>query len=230
MKESSEHQGAALLLKVAGIVSKEIDSDGIDWEDDLRSDPPPLSLVETENIYLKSVAHTKDSDTADSRPRTSFLSLSRIRSVSIDLSEPEETSSREGSPDLGFSLGAPIVSPLNSPVNSRRTPRRKSGIKALMLNKHSEMPTKKMVEAKGTLNGHTLKTILRKKFSWKNYPEVSSKNSCEVLTSTSDTRNSQISFNFSIFSWKHFSLPTGKNIFVTLLLTTLFNKSSTTTS
>lgn len=172
MKESSEHQGAALLLKVAGIVSKEIDSDGIDWEDDLRSDPPPLSLVETENIYLKSVAHTKDSDTADSRPRTSFLSLSRIRSVSIDLSEPEETSSREGSPDLGFSLGAPIVSPLNSPVNSRRTPRRKSGIKALMLNKHSEMPTKKMVEAKGTLNGHTLKTILRKKFSWKNYPEL----------------------------------------------------------
>jgi hypothetical protein len=175
-KEFSEHHCAALLLKVAGIVSKEIDSEGIDWEDDLRSAPPPLSLVETENIYLKSVALTKDSDTADSaRPRPSFLSLSRIRLVSIDLSEPEETSSREGSPDLGFSLGAPIVSPLNSPVISRRTPRRKSGIKALMLNKHSEMPTKKMVEAKGTLNGHTLKTILRKKFSWKNYPEVSFK-------------------------------------------------------
>mmetsp|Transcript_31341 Transcript_31341/g.51741 ORF Transcript_31341/g.51741 Transcript_31341/m.51741 type:complete len:326 (-) Transcript_31341:464-1441(-) len=175
IKESTEHEGASLLLKVAGIVSKEMDSEGIDWEDDLRSDPPPLSLVETENIF-KSVAHSKDSDTGDSRPRTSFLSLNRIRSVSIDLSDPDidmdDTSSREGSPTLGFSLGVALVSPMNSPVITRRTPRRKSGIKALMLNKHSEMPTKKMVEAKGTLNGHTLKTILRKKFSWKNYPEL----------------------------------------------------------
>jgi hypothetical protein len=178
IKESIEIQGATLLLSVADIVSKEIDSEGIDWEDDML-DPPPLSLVETENLYSRSVPHTSDAE-PESRPRNSFHFLSRIRAVSLDLCD--EVPSRGCSPQLDCSTksGVAIVSPLNSPI-SRRNPRRTSKIKAFMLNKRSEMPTRKSVEAKGTLTG-PVKTILRKKFSWKNYPEVCCMfSSCEFV-------------------------------------------------
>jgi hypothetical protein len=178
-KEPTEAQCAALLLSVAGIVSKEIDSEGVDWDDDM-ADPPPLSLVDTENLFSRHAKNPMDSEPL-TRPRPSITSmqlLNRIRAVSIDMCDADpcgEDASQELSCSSSASSedGPVVVSPLNSPV-SRRNPRRATKIKALLLNKRSEMPTKKSVEAKGTLNG-PVKTILRKKFSWKNYPEVSAK-------------------------------------------------------
>lgn len=174
-KEPTEVQCAALLLSVAGIVSKEIDSEGVDWDDDV-ADPPPLSLVDTENLFSRHAQNPIDSEPLP-RPRPSITSmqlLNRIRAVSIDMCDADVCG--DPSHELSCSSstsseeGPVVVSPLNSPA-SRRNPRRASKMKALLLNKRSEMPTKKSVEAKGTLNG-PVKTILRKKFSWKNYPEL----------------------------------------------------------
>ena len=173
----TEVQCATLLLSVAGIVSKEIDSEGVDWDDDI-TDPPPLSLVDTENLFSRQSSNANDSD-AVLRSRTSITSmhlLNRIRAVSLDMCDGDTNRGASPVPSCSSSAsseeGPVVVSPLNSPV-SRRNPRRASKIKALLLNKRSEMPTRKSVEAKGTLNG-PVKTILRKKFSWKNYPEVGS--------------------------------------------------------
>lgn len=171
-EQSPEHQGAALLLSVADIVSKEITADGVDWGDDIYIDPPPLTLVNTENIHLRN-SQDKNADVGF-RPRPTLSALSRIRSVSVDLSD--DSSSQDSPPVLGLTISkssANVISPYNSPI-SRRTPRRKNPthIKPFTLNKPCEMPTKKAVQAKGALNGKSVKTILRKKFSWKNYPEV----------------------------------------------------------
>lgn len=173
-KEPTELQCATLLLSVADIVSKEIDSEGIDWEDDI-SDPPPLSLGDTENIYSRIVANSPDAE-AESRTRTSITAmdvLSRARSVSLDMCDDDssqERSHKRGCTAASSKSGAAVISPIHSPV-TRRNPRRTSKIKALLLNTRSEMPTRKYVEAKGTRTG-PVKTILRKKFSWKNYPEL----------------------------------------------------------
>mmetsp|Transcript_14533 Transcript_14533/g.21436 ORF Transcript_14533/g.21436 Transcript_14533/m.21436 type:complete len:324 (+) Transcript_14533:191-1162(+) len=171
-KESNEHQDASLLLSVANIVLKEIGSEDIDWGDDSPPNPPPLSLVETENMYRSRTGNSGDADTrSESYSLTnSSLDLSRIRSVSIDVSD--EGSSGKSSPVFDYSSksNAFLISPENSPV-SRRNPKRKSNVKALMLNKHCDIPTKKSVQAKRNLSG-PVKTILRKKFSWKNYPEL----------------------------------------------------------
>lgn len=175
-KESNEHQDASLLLSVANIVLKEIGSEDIDWEDDLPSDPPPLSLDEAEHIYRRRIERKGDADAKHdsySLAGTTSLDLSRIRAVSIDVSD--EGSSGKSSPifEQGYSSksNAALISPGSSPV-SRRNPRRKSNMKTLLLSKHCNIPTRKSVQAKRNVSG-PLKTILRKKFSWKNYPEVS---------------------------------------------------------
>eukprot|EP00546_Thalassionema_frauenfeldii_P004193 CAMPEP_0178926336 /NCGR_PEP_ID=MMETSP0786-20121207/18473_1 /TAXON_ID=186022 /ORGANISM="Thalassionema frauenfeldii, Strain CCMP 1798" /LENGTH=326 /DNA_ID=CAMNT_0020601441 /DNA_START=56 /DNA_END=1036 /DNA_ORIENTATION=+ len=174
-KESNEHQDASLLLSVANIVLKEIGSEDIDWEDDLPSDPPPLSLDEAEHIYRRRIERKGDADTKHdsySLAGTTSLDLSRIRAVSIDVSD--EGSSGKSSPifdqEYSSKSNAALISPGSSPV-SRRNPRRKSNMKTLMLSKHCNIPTRKSVQAKRNVSG-PLKTILRKKFSWKNYPEL----------------------------------------------------------
>jgi len=194
--DSTEHQVASLLLSVSSIVLKEINSEGIDWEDDLNSiPPPPISLVDTDNLYRRTnerynINKAGDADDdANNRKSpvnnrlsgfmtsSSTFDLSRIRTVSMDMSE--DGSSRGSSPALGCSSPSSprsntnMISPLHSPV-SRRNPKRKVNIKFKNLPLNSKLckiPTKKSVQAKGNTNG-PVKTILRKKFSWKNYPEL----------------------------------------------------------
>ena len=169
-QEPMELQCATLLLSVADIVSKEISSEGVDWEDDIVV-TRPLSLVDTENLYPRQVPRGCNTEPVP-RTRTSIDLLNRIRAVSLDMCDNDAC--EDDSPELISSFSTEeepvVISPVNSPV-SRRIPRRTSKIRALILNKRSEMPTKKSVEEKGTLNG-PVRTILRKKFSWKNYPEV----------------------------------------------------------
>jgi hypothetical protein len=234
-KEPTELQCATLLLSVADIVSKEIDAEGIDWEDDI-SDPPPLSLGDTENIYSRIVANSPDAE-AESRTRTSITAmdvLSRARSVSLDMCDDDssqERSHKRGCSAASSKSGAAVISPIHSPV-TRRNPRRTSKIKALLLNTRSEMPTRKYVEAKGTRTG-PVKTILRKKFSWKNYPEVGCPRHHTIciqyprfthfcLKSHATTCSSN--------SWRHFSLQIVKNTYAIPLSITPFSKSTTTTS
>lgn len=172
-RKSNEHQGANLLLSVANIVLKEIGSEDIDWGDDSPSDPPPLSLVETENMYRSRTENCGDADTRSesySLTNTTSLDLSRIRAVSIDASYEGSSGKRSPVFDCSSKSNAALISPGNSPV-WRRNPKRKSNMKNLVLNKHCDIPTKKSVQAKRHLSG-PVKTILRKKFSWKNYPEL----------------------------------------------------------
>jgi hypothetical protein len=170
--ELSEVQGANLLLSFASIVSKEIDEEDVDWEDDIRCSFP-LGVVDTENLFVDRGTSNKDLDFTG-RTKISVTNIPhRIRSVSLDVcDESQDGSINEVS--LSSSRSG-LVSPTDSPVISsinRRNPKRGAKMKSLTLNKRSEIPTKKSVEAKGKLN-RPVETILRKKFSWKNYPEVS---------------------------------------------------------
>jgi hypothetical protein len=168
--ELSEVQGANLLLSFASIVSKEIDEGVVDWEDDIRSSFPP-SVVNTENLFVER-SNKNDSDFTI-RSKVSITNIPhRIRTVSLDVCDVSQDGSFN---EISLaSSGSGLVSLADSPVISsinRRNPKRGAKMKSLTLNKRSEIPTKKSVEAKGKLN-RPVETILRKKFSWKNYPEV----------------------------------------------------------
>lgn len=194
--DSSERQGAALLLSVAAIVSKEIDSEGVNWEDDVASlamiPTPSLQVTHrrkrTSTLRVRNYSESssdEDEDGVNPAISTSHLEWNRIRAVSIDDLEEDEDGdvecSEEGS--VGFpSKSTPIVSPLNSPV-TRKLPLRKSSLRALSRKRSVRLPpvangpssgkSKRPLQPNGVLKGNAVKTILRKKFSWKNYPEVS---------------------------------------------------------
>jgi len=169
--ELSEVQGANLLLSFASIVSKEIDEEEVDWEDDMRCSLP-LSVVDKENLCIGRGNCNTDSDFTV-RSKISITNIPhRIRTVSLDVCDVSQDGSIN---EVSLaSSGSRLVSPADSPVISsinRRNPKRGAKMKSLTLNKRSEIPTKKSVEAKGKLN-RPVETILRKKFSWKNYPEL----------------------------------------------------------
>ena len=66
----TEVQCATLVLSVAGIVPLLIDSDGVDWDNDITV-PPPLSLADTENLLSRHGSNANDLE-AVLRPRTSM--------------------------------------------------------------------------------------------------------------------------------------------------------------
>jgi len=203
MSDSSERQVAKLLLSVAEIVTKEIDSEGVNWEDDGADDLPttvprlPLRIAlnirrkRTSTLRVRNYSESSDEDNADGEeeedsPATtdSPVEWNRVRTVSID--DPAESA---GEDSIGSNQkSTPIVSPLNSPV-TRKLPIRKSTLRALSRKRSVRLPTttsgnrstnnkKRLLQPNGIAKGQPVKTILRKKFSWKNYPEVSFK---EVL-------------------------------------------------
>jgi len=188
-EDSRERQGAALLLSVAAIVAKEIGSDGVNWDDDEQSAFPVLPSMDSPADFVASRLRLRCSQTSEPSPMSTDedeeqddrYEWQRVRSVSIDVGDetPEE-----GEPEE-IPSSAPIVSPLSSPV-TRRQPLRKSTLRAMNRNKQrscrstpatttsatSPSNSKRALQPQGILKVSNVKTILRKKFSWKNYPEV----------------------------------------------------------
>jgi hypothetical protein len=180
----TEHRDAALFLSVVAIATKEIHIDGLVWDDDepfmgraeaLSPSIPSIHASGTTSVLTPRFLE-RDSDMEDLTlpPADERFAWSRIRAVSIDSPEDENTrSSRE----LYRKGTLNIISPHNSPV-SRRMPLRKPGLRVTKRRSLSTdssnsknidkrtLPTHNMVKTQGS------KTILRKKFSWKNYPEV----------------------------------------------------------
>jgi len=176
-QSTSVRDEAALLLSIADIAKSEIRGGSTLW-DDVDEGLPKFPLLSSDRT-----SHTKWFT-----PRAESLSMllasgatsklesednTRIRAVSIDA--PVNTSMRTASP-LGPAPN--LVSPMHSPTNRRLPVRHKS----LRLSKQAkreciEKPYS-MVEKKGkALQGTPPKAVPtrkigRKKFSWKNYPEL----------------------------------------------------------
>lgn len=189
----TEHRDAALLLSVAAIATKEIHIDGASWSADdgvkrmgSLSIPTIMNLAKKEarknsslqlSPRLSSLVSVSEMDYQNEglSPSTTLLDgWNRVRSVSVD----EE---RSGSPI--HSSGAAIVSPLSSPISNQR-PLRKPMLRPWSSRKRElsasstfsaggGADSKRPLHPNGVRHGRAVKTILRKKFSWKNYPEVS---------------------------------------------------------
>lgn len=166
--EQEEELGAVLLLSVAAIVTKEISVDGVNWEDDLENFPM-LPCIDHDQT-CEERAKLSPRCTKSSLPSIVLSNWNRIRAVSIDI--PEDLATYRGEKKASTEA---IVPPITSPVLSRRFPLRK----AVMLRKQSSSKQESPRNHKRTLlppktasPNHALKTILRKKFSWKNFPEV----------------------------------------------------------
>mmetsp|Transcript_29905 Transcript_29905/g.45875 ORF Transcript_29905/g.45875 Transcript_29905/m.45875 type:complete len:343 (+) Transcript_29905:167-1195(+) len=196
VEEPTDRMDAALLLSVAAIATKEIHIDCTPLRAENSPKPVELSIpclpkegdtpIHSLSPRLSSLVSVSEMDYENeglnhldhmSGPK----GWNRIRTVSID--SPEEHS--RNSPDLFLhenSKSLPIVSPVNSPV-SNRMPLRKPTLRALGSHKGKEESSspassssggipKRPLKPQGTIHRHALKTILRKKFSWKNYPEL----------------------------------------------------------
>jgi len=165
--ELEEERGAALLLSVAAIVNMEIDKDGVNWEDDLENFPK-LPDFESERTCLPS-ATLSACCTESPVPANLFSIWNRIRSVSIDI--PEDLATYRGEKKTA---SEDVVAPSDSPV-SRRFPLRKAALLRKQRTTKAESPrTNKRIQlnSKSASPSSSLKTILRKKFSWKNFPEL----------------------------------------------------------
>ena len=200
--EQEEERGAALLLSVAAIVTKEIDKGGVNWEDDDLANFPMLPNMDPDRTCQRS-ATLSPRCSGSPLPSSVLNTWNRIRSVSIDI--PEDLATYRG--EKTSALAEAVVSPSISPV-SRRFPLRKAALLRKRTTKQESPKNHKrtLLPPKSVSPGHSLKTILRKKFSWKNFPEVSYPMRMIVATRVWKT----YAFS-SFFSWKHFLLPTVKN-------------------
>lgn len=191
----NEHRDAALLLAVAAIATKEIHIDGVIWDDDkppvsLRKFFPDIPSIAKSNTKAPSRPHltprftdhrghdsSEEMDELELPPVDDRFVWNRARAVSLDA--PDDEHMRD-SPELFLKGDRGIVTPESSPV-SRRMPLRKPGLRPVIKRRsdfvgsvggisHSE---KRTLLPRGKAKRLGMKTILRKKFSWKNYPEVS---------------------------------------------------------
>jgi len=193
-KESAESRVAALLLSVVAIATKEvhIDCNKIETNEvpktlsklSIPSLPVErLSPVSTPSPRLSSLVSISEIDynieglNKNDHP-TATTGWNRLRAVSID-SPDEETFCDSPSPN--FKKGSAIVSPFHSPV-SIQMPLRKPTLRVLNKRKRDLISPpapsagdgihNRHLQPPGVLRSLSVKTILRKKFSWKNYPEL----------------------------------------------------------
>jgi hypothetical protein len=180
----TEHRDAALFLSVVAIATKEIHIDGLVWDDDepfmgrAKALPPSIpsihASVATSPLTPRFLEHDSDMEDLTLPPTDERFAWSRIRAVSMDSPEDENTRSSRGIHRKGT---LNIISPESSPV-SRRMPMRKPGLRVTKRRSYSTDSSDSNNTEKRPLTTHNkvktqgLKTILRKKFSWKNYPEV----------------------------------------------------------
>lgn len=191
---TEKRDAAALLLSVAAIASKEIRVDGLVWDDE--DNHPTLVRPKARFALMTPFEKTTkcpkltprfafakhaayDSDQDDDMedltlpPADDRFAWSRVRAVSMDSEgnrgSPEHSSHRKTTGN--------IVSPEHSPISRRPSASRKKGLRKKRKRSYSvesvdsSRPTKRVLP-NDKHNGRTMQLILRKKFSWKNYPEV----------------------------------------------------------
>ena len=190
-QRDTEDDAAQLLLSMSNIVTKEIknNSHAFDDEGDFCSAPhdSPRSPLASrhENLLLT----PRDSSPSPTNSDRELFQWSRARTVSID--SPLHTSLLTPKTVRGpnLSLGRPaLISPNSTPIGRTR-PLRRSSLKLALKAKQEHLNLPKMpamtpvsVDVKEykrkaiencQARGTKIQTIGRKKFSWKNYPEVS---------------------------------------------------------
>eukprot|EP00544_Gedaniella_sp_CCMP2646_P006571 CAMPEP_0202491574 /NCGR_PEP_ID=MMETSP1361-20130828/8589_1 /ASSEMBLY_ACC=CAM_ASM_000849 /TAXON_ID=210615 /ORGANISM="Staurosira complex sp., Strain CCMP2646" /LENGTH=327 /DNA_ID=CAMNT_0049121645 /DNA_START=54 /DNA_END=1037 /DNA_ORIENTATION=+ len=174
---TEKRDAASLLLSVAAIASKEISVDGLAWNDEEQPSlvRPKATFANTERegrlMALRLVDHPSDDEMEDLTlpPTDDRFAWNRIRAVSMD-SEGLHNASSPTNRGSSFNL----VTPESSPVTRQRTPRKRAGLRAKRKRAYS-MDSADLVEKRlptEEIGGRTMTKILRKKFSWKNYPEL----------------------------------------------------------
>jgi len=182
---TEKRDAAALLLSVAAIASKEIRVDGLVWDDDEE-----LTLVRPKVVFQKrsskwdrsklttrfalSNLSDEDDDMEDLTlpPTDERFAWSRVRAVSMD------SEGIRSSPDTSRKGIANIVSPESSPISRRPQVSRKRGLRPVKRKRNYSVDSSDSHVEKRTLihngkhGGRVMQKILRKKFSWKNYPEL----------------------------------------------------------
>jgi hypothetical protein len=178
-RASSENEAVSLLLSMSNIVSKELMSNADIFDDDDDSSKDSRSSTNSnENFGTPTAACQSPTHDEDDR-----FTWNRVRTVSID--SPVNQGLSKQSEATIMSLGHPaIVSPMSTPVGRYR-PIRKASLRLsqkarrehLKLPKIPTLPTttdvkehKKKALQSSVAKGTPIKKILRKKFSWKNYP------------------------------------------------------------
>jgi hypothetical protein len=182
---TEKRNAAALLLSVAEIASKEIRVCGFVWDDD--EEP---TLVRPKAIFPKMIskwdrskltprfAVDYDSDRFDDMedlelpPTNDLFAWSRARAVSMD------SEGFRASPDSHRKSTSNIVSPESSPISRCLKVPRKRGLRPIKHKRNYSVDTSDSSHAEKRAlpnvkhGGRAMKKILRKKFSWKNYPEL----------------------------------------------------------
>lgn len=186
-EDSPERRGAALLLAVAAIATKEIKVNrSALWSDEEAPSTRVYTRISGDGNDSDNYSSGSSSDEDQPMSKQELFNWNRIRTVSIDHHDDVR---RHTSP-LHYKGKAALVSPGNSPLARARKPTLKirgdspvmhSRI-AIAKTKHTHRPKAESSLVSGDKNnkrplqalprGNPVKTILRKKFSWKNAPEL----------------------------------------------------------
>jgi hypothetical protein len=192
----SEDAAALLLLSMSNIVSKEITNDSAClYEDTVDDDEESSSGSSSVMDYSRCSKENGVTSCRSIRSPTSceeesdMFTWNRVRTVSIDSPVTTGRSTFSNMPtSANFMLcDSAIVSPMNSPVTKERRIRKSSlRLSQKARREHTKperapepFPTmdvgdhKKRALQSSAARGTTIKKILRKKFSWKNYPGTS---------------------------------------------------------
>jgi len=195
-QDPKEKEGVELLLGIATIVSKEMASSDTELFDDNHDDDFLLthktpfsepSIIIDGTSASRSPTHFKSSLLADD-----YSAWHRVRTVSID----NDYGTPRRSPGQSRTMKAKTIGLLPAvvtPVPKRFRPVRKTNLKVLASKKKEQIKFPKITEKQPTQNpnlpnimaqhkrkateqsttkGKSITTIHRKKFSWKNYPEL----------------------------------------------------------
>jgi len=194
-RHETEDDAAQLLLSMSDIVTKEIKNNAFAFDDEgdhySRDDSSRCSHDTHEDEHW--LLTPRDRNQSPSHQDTEEFNWTRVRTVSID--SPLHSSlltPRSMDEDLQKYCSVPLVrpvliSPLSTPIGRGR-PLRRASLKFaqkikqehIKLPKLPQLPPvtvdvneyKKKAQQSSLVKGLKIQTIGRKKFSWKNYPEL----------------------------------------------------------
>lgn len=153
---SSENEAASLLLSMSGIVSDEMKNNACLLEDLSRDEALIRHSKRTKLVIPEGITHCDDSD--------GQFTWNRVRTVSMDATSVNSSTVHQGSNK-------------KQEKRSNRVLRRGKG----RLTDNCDRKKKKPVHP-NVVRRKSFKKILRKKFSWKNYPGTKKSSLCRIAT------------------------------------------------